>query len=684
MTDPDPDSVAGASADPAAGPSGDASGAPRFAAHPGLAFDAEGAPFDLQYQDVFRSRAGAWREAQTVFVDGCRVRDGWRNQPAFCVLELGFGLGVNFLATLAAWRADPQHCRSLHFVSIEAHPLSAEDLQRGLATLGDDLAHSADLPALLAGWPLALPGLHRLRFAAGAVTLTLAFGDAARMLPRLVAGVDAFYLDGFAPSRNPAMWRPELMRALARLARPDARLATWSAAAAVRNSLAAAGFDVERRPGIGSKRHRIEARWAPRWPIRVRQPGGQHPAAGESAPALPEHRVMVIGAGLAGSAVAAGFARRGFAVELLDAGNAADGGSSTQPVMAEHLHLSADDNPTARLSRAALLLRIGLDHDRPGDAGRPPWGRLVMATTEQDAQAQAAMLARLAWPAAFVRPLDRQQASDVAGIALPRGGLWLPTCTARSPVTVIAGCLQAGGGAIRLQIGVRVEHLERDPASGQWLATDAAGRRLAAAPVVVLANAGDAPRLAGLASLSIRQLRGQTTWLRDPVLTGLRTVLGGDAYATPAGGDGRILVGASFGDGVSLQADPRDDLDNLTRLGQMLDRDPQAMAAGAHPAAVGFRYALPDRLPAIGPLPDEVVAATMAEQLIRNDRLPIPLASGLYGAFAFGSRGLLWATLAAELLPALVCGEPAPIERDLIAAIAPARLLRRQLRRGSR
>ncbi|MFP5405144.1 MAG: tRNA (5-methylaminomethyl-2-thiouridine)(34)-methyltransferase MnmD, partial [Gammaproteobacteria bacterium] len=309
-----------------------------------MAFDPAGIPFDRLYGDRFHSGAGAWEQAEAVFLAGCRVRERWSGRERFTVLELGFGLGVNFLATLRAWRADPARSRSLHFVSVEAHPLSREDLARALRAVG---AEGSDAAALPDRWPLALPGLHRLDFEGGAVTLTLAFGDADRMVPQLALGADAIYLDGFAPARNPAMWQPGLIRALARRARPGARLATWSAAGEVRRLLAATGFEVTRVAGFGGKRHRIEAVWAPRWRTWP---------APEEPPALSERRVLVIGAGLAGAAVAAGFTRRGFEVEVLDRGSAPGGQGSAQPLCAEHPHLSPDDNPLARLSRAALLL----------------------------------------------------------------------------------------------------------------------------------------------------------------------------------------------------------------------------------------------------------------------------------------------------------------------------------------
>jgi tRNA 5-methylaminomethyl-2-thiouridine biosynthesis bifunctional protein len=646
-----------------------------FAPHPGLAFDAAGVPFDTVHGEVFRSRVGAWAEAQTVFVEGCGLRERWRGAERFCVLELGFGLGANFLATLATWRADPARPARLHVVSVEARPLSREDLERGLAAIGLGCeALAADRNALLADWPPALPGLHRLVFAGGAVTLTLAFGEASRIVPRLSLAADAIYLDGFSPERNPAMWRPALIRAVARHARPGARLATWTAASTVREALAVAGFEVRHLAGTGGKRHRIEAVWAPRW--RTWAPPAEPPA-------LSARHVLVVGAGLAGAAMAAGFADRGFEVTLVDEQPAVGGAGSRQPVIADHLHLSPDDNPMARLTRAALLLSASDRLRRvDGDRSPRPLGRLALDADTAEAQASQAMLTRLGFPSAFVRHLTVGEASEVAGLRLPHGGLWMPDCDAVSPGAAIANWIAEAGDALRFLGACRVDRLSHDSQTGLWHALAADGRTVASAPIVVLANAGDACRLGRIELPRLRRVRGQTSLLRHPAVSGLRTVLGGDAYAAPLpGGAPDILVGSSFDETDALAPDPRDDLGNMRRLGRMLGLDPQALAPTARSAAVGFRYALPDRLPAIGQLPDEAVAVRHASELARNDRLPIPLAPGLYGAFALGSRGLLWSALASQVLPGLVCGEPAPIERDLLEAIAPGRMLRRRLRR---
>ena len=168
-----------------------------------LAFDAEGIPFSERYGDRYHPRQGALAQAAHVFLAGNGLPGRWQGRDRFVMLETGFGLGNNFLAAWNAWRADPQRCARLHFVSIEKHPLTAAHLERAHA--------QSPLPelaaALVAAWPPLTPNLHRLGFDGGRVELLLALGDVAAWLPEIIASVDAFFLDGFAPDRNPAMWQ---------------------------------------------------------------------------------------------------------------------------------------------------------------------------------------------------------------------------------------------------------------------------------------------------------------------------------------------------------------------------------------------------------------------------------------------------------------------------------------------
>jgi tRNA 5-methylaminomethyl-2-thiouridine biosynthesis bifunctional protein len=234
----------------------------------------DGAPYNPRYGDVYHSRAGALAQARAVFLAGCSLPALWQEHADWRILETGFGLGLNFLATWAAcseWsQGNAQQGGTLHFISIEAHPVSAQDLLRGLQRLhAGDAADAALLPRvqalvaqLAAAWAGLRPGLQDWAFDEGRVRLTLGVGDVRdllHVLPGQLDSVDAVYLDGFSPARNPAMWSAEVMQGVARLCRPGTRLASWCVAGQVRARLQQAGFEVSKQPGLPPKRHRLEA-----------------------------------------------------------------------------------------------------------------------------------------------------------------------------------------------------------------------------------------------------------------------------------------------------------------------------------------------------------------------------------------------------------------------------------------
>src|SRR4030095_16349019 len=215
-------------------------------------------------------------------------------------------------------------------------------------------------------WPPLLPVLHRLEFESGSLTLTLALADAADAARSLRLAADAFYLDGFAPDRNPEMWSRRLLKALARLARPGATLATYTASRAVREVLTEAGFACELRPGFGRKRHMLAARFSPRWiPRRLPPP----------APRWPERRALIVGAGLAGAAVAERLAARGWQIDLIERHSAPAMEASGLPAGAFHPLVARDDSVLARLTRAGFLYALDRWQALEAAGYRFEWGR---------------------------------------------------------------------------------------------------------------------------------------------------------------------------------------------------------------------------------------------------------------------------------------------------------------------
>lgn len=629
----------------------------------------DGAPYSARYGDRYASRAGALAQAREVFLGGCGLPGRWQGRPQFVVLEVGFGLGTNFLATWEAWRDDPARCAVLHYVAVERHPLAAADLVAAAPAALQPLA-----AALAAQWPLPLPGLHSLIFDAGSrgagrVELILALGDAAHLLPRLVLGADAFYLDGFAPARNPDCWQPALLKSLARLARADAVAASWCVAGSVRAALAQAGFAVERPAGFGGKRERLVARFAPRWTVRRHAP---------PAPCSMPRAALVAGAGVAGCCAAAALAARGWTVQLLDAGPVA-GAASALPAGLLHPQLSSDDNLLSRLTRAGLLHARRLTAQVP--AGVRPLGVLQMAASDEDAAAMQRALAALRPPAGYVQWLDAGAAAARLGLAPRRGGLWFADGAIVDGAAWCAALLAAQADRIHLRRHARVEAIAWH--DGQWRARGPWGE--AAAPLLVVATALDAARLLDLPGARLRAVRGRLSLLAPQPLAGLRAALAGDGYLAPAAAGGAAVLGATYemalpGEDAPAEADPaRAHEGNLARLQRLLAAPPPVQVTGVFS---GLRCVAHDRLPLAGPVPDVAAAADRASEL-RGAHLPdLPRAPGLYCLTALGSRGLTLAPLLAELIAAQAEGAPWPVERDLAAAVDPARFLLQRLRRG--
>ena len=644
-----------------------------------LDWDEHGQPLSRQFGDVYFSRASGLEETRHVFLRHNRIAErcaALADDGRLVIGETGFGTGLNFLC---AWQAFAEHAPAgarLHFVSVEKYPLDGEDLRRALALWPELAVFSTPLLEQYAGIQ---PGFQRLLFDGGRVLLTLLVGDALECLPQLDAQVDAWFLDGFAPAKNPQMWTPELFTQLARLSAPGASLATFTCAGTVRRGLIEAGFRMEKVKGFGHKREMLAGLYE-----------GQPAAAGKPWFARPprpaERRALIIGAGLAGCASAASLAARGWQVTLLERhGEVAEEGSGN-PQGVLYLKLSAHGTPLSRLLLAGfgytrrLLERLerGVDWDA--------CGVLQLAFDAKEAERQAQLAA--AFPPGLLQPLTQAEAEQRAGIALPSGGLFYPEAGWAHPPALCR--LLARHPNIRLLTHREALSIRR--ADGEWQALGADDGLLAAAPILVLANATDAATFAPTQYLPLKRIRGQITRVpATPASRALRTVLCAEGYVAPPRGD-EHTVGASFDlhnrqQGVTTE----EHIGNLNRLREIsadlaerLETD-RLDPASLHGRAA-YRCTSPDYLPLVGPLADPLAFAERYAVLARDARqvpdAPCPWLDGLYVNLAHGSRGVVTAPLCGELLAAWLENEPLPLPLAVAEACHPNRFPLRQLVRG--
>ena len=630
-----------------------------------LAFDDHGLPMSARYGDIYHPRSGALAQARHVFLGGNELPRRWQGRGRFVVLETGFGLGHNFLATWQAWRDDPQRCERLVFISIEQHPLTREHLRA--AQHDPALPELAD--ALQRAWPPLTHNLHRLGFDDGAVQLLLALGDVQAWLPELVAEVDAFYLDGFAPALNPRMWDERVCKALGRLAAPGATLATWSAAQSLRRHLTSAGFEVRLGAGQGGKRDITLARFAPTFAPR------RAPARRSHSADAPEPHALIVGAGLAGCAAAWALAQQGWCSTVLERRAAPASEASGNPAGLFHGIVNAQDGVHARFNRAAALaahevVSAALAHGVPGSAD----GLLRLETRLAPTEMRV-LLQRLGLPPDYVQALDRIEASKRAGIALTHPAWFYPTGGWVEPAGLARRYLERAAGQVELRADVEVQALRRT--GERWAVLDATGRTIAQAATVVLANAGDALRLLGAPDWPIDRVRGQISLADATQLATPRLPIAGAGYLLPAIA-GQAMFGASAqrgdADAGVRAADHAFNLAQLARLtGQPIVLHPEELTG-----RTAWRWSAADRLPVIGAVPDTDLGQARLDQPRFVPRQP-----GLFVFTALGSRGITWSALGAQLLASWVTGAPAPVEASLLDAVDPARFVSRRARLAS-
>ncbi|PVM90953.1 tRNA (5-methylaminomethyl-2-thiouridine)(34)-methyltransferase MnmD [Caulobacter endophyticus] len=575
-----------------------------------LVWREDGLPQSRLYGDVYFSSADGLAETRAVFLEGCGLPAAWDGRDHFVVGELGFGTGLNIAALLDLWRRERPAGSRLHVFSIEAHPITRDEAARALA-VWPELGEAAQV--LLDHWPSAARGFHRIDLPGFDATLDLAVMDVAQALDAWDGRADAWFLDGFSPALNPAMWSQEILAAVAARTAPGGRAATFTVAGAVRRGLAAAGFAWEKRPGFGRKRERLEATFP-----------GERPA-----PVRPR-RLAIVGGGIAAAALARAARAEGLAVTVLDADQAKASGNPAALVTPA---LDAGGGPRAAFPAQALARAAALYDALPGAVLAR--GVLRLATGPRDSDRFAAVAGQDLFDENEMTVLDAEGAATALGEPAA-GALRMALARVVEPAAVLA--------AWRGQtVAAEVARLERT--QDGWRLLDGGGGELAVADAVVLAGGADLARL--WPEAPIRPVRGQTSWTGPAGEAAAPAAFGGYAAPTREGG---VLFGATHDRGETA-SDLRD-ADH--------DRNRAALAKG--------RPALAARL-ADTPLEGRAaVRATTADHLPLAGAVP-GAPAGLYVLGGLGGRGFATAPLLAEHVVALMLDLPSPLPRDLAALV---------------
>ncbi len=666
-----------------------------------LDWDENGQPLSAEFGDVYFSRANGLEETRHVFLQHNQLLERWqalKPGDVFSIGETGFGSGLNFLAAWQLWQSLAPSDAILHFVSVELFPLNKADLQRALA-LWPELAEQSS--ELIAQYPVIVDkGFQRLSFMQGRIKLTLIIDDAAQGFSQLLgsghpnfarqcASIDAWFLDGFAPAKNPQMWSDQLFDAIGQLSHQGTTAATFSAAGIVRNGLKRVGFSVKKVPGFGRKREMVAAICVEPFSVSI-DPTQNFNASPYPAPwtvsnakISGEKRALIIGGGLSGCTSARALAERGWQITLIDQHEqlAQEGSGNPQGVV--YAKLSPKQEPLTQFNLAAL--QFALNYYKPywGQAGSR-CGVLQLAQDASEEKLHRQLQQKFAQASELVEFVDSTRASQIAGVNLHHSGLYFPNAGWLQPSQLCAALVDHPN--IKVQLNRAIASLTQVNNIWQLSGPDYAEEF----PLVIIANARDAKTFSQCADLPIGSIRGQVSYVaQTPASAALNTVICAEGYIAPAA-DGQHCCGATFNlRDESRELRAADQQTNLEHLRGVLP-DLAAHWQSEQPLAgrVAFRCTLPDYLPMVGPVPDTAAIARDFAPLRKNARAAINT-PGSYLANLFinvgqGSRGLAYTPLCAELLAAQLNGEPLPLARELANALNPARFIIRDLIKNRR
>lgn len=629
----------------------------------------EGLPYSTQFDDVYFSVSPdhpqhGLAETRYVFLQHNQLQQRWQALPAdkpshFVIVETGFGSGLNFLAALQLWREQAPAMAHLHFVSVEIAPFTLQDLQQAHAHF-PELAGVSQ--ALCQQYRLLQPGINQLEFPEFSVSLTLHIGDSAQVLPALNLKADAWFLDGFAPARNPGMWQPFLFECMARCSRTGTTFATFTSAGLVRRGLSAVGFQVQKTAGFGKKREMLCGVWS-----AVEQ---------QRAVALP--KVAVIGAGIAGCSSAWFLASLGCEVHVFDRSEVASGASGNpRGMLYPRLNAEKPLNDQLALRSYSFSLRHYANLDLAEDAFRQ-CGLLQLGASPREHKRVHKVAARYAH-LGLLQQVNAAEASELAGVTLTPDCLYFAEGAWVNPVAACTAMLKHAN--IHLHTQQEIKTLSREDQG--WQLQSATTRITEIFDAVIVANATDAATLLPDSGMWLNPVRGQMSMMEaQPALQKLKTILCGDGYLTPSH-HGMHAMGATFAPGDSdMTVREEDNLSNLYMISKLSPELNHLPSIKIPYARASSRCGSPDYLPYVGPLLSVSTLKSVTQEISQFSELPAP--QGLYIHAAHGSKGLLTAPYCAAILARRLlndAGIPLPqlTEDSFWAGLHPQRLLFKQL-----
>jgi len=660
------------------------------------------APFSEMHGDFYFSMKNGLEETNYVFLEANHLPDRFAktdNPAPFIVAETGFGTGLNFLATWASWANYSAPKRPLHFISIEKYPLSQTDLEQSLSNWSELEPFSKQL---IEHYPYLIEGQHQVSFDNGLVILTLIFGEANVDFDNYSFIADCWFLDGFSPRKNESMWSENLFSTVARHSDSNTSLSTFTAASSVKKGLIGAGFDINKKPGFGSKREMIYGKFSGKQCNATKD----HPAkwslvestadqvssiySGQSVDEKVTENsfdAIVIGAGLAGVSTASALAEQGLRVAIFDEKPGAMTAASGQTQLAMYAKLPTENNSTFSFITHCLSFSQNFyKFKQATDTKQNFWfqdGLLQLASNAKEQNRQERFLTNIKLPSDFVRHVDAKEASTLSNINILSSALWFKNAGWLEPKAYSRSLLSHAN--ITPFFNCRITSISQHHDTSTWFAKSKNDDF--EATYLIVANSNKAKEFEQLKHLPTKPLRGQVSAIKHAALKSTGCVVCGEGYLCPDINSWHHF-GATFDlDDNNEDTKSGDNLKNIASIKRWLpgwidDAESNHLEIKSK---AGLRCTTPDYIPIVGMAPKYHEMLNIFAKL----RVDAKSCNKLYGHYhknlyvniGHGSKGLFSTPPAAALIKTLICGGILPFSENHRTMISPARFIIKHLKR---
>ncbi len=656
-----------------------------------LDWNEAGTPVSGQFDDVYFSNVNGLEESRYVFLQQNHIPQRWQHydQRRFVIAETGFGTGLNFLATWQWFdkfrvQFPNAELKELHFISFEKFPLTIQDLQKAHQAWPELAQYAAKLQQQ---YPIAVPECHRIVFAEGAITLDLWFGDIKTCLPLVPTYeqgiVDAWFLDGFAPGKNPEMWNQDLFNGMARLAKPSCSCATFTAAGFVRRGLIEAGFEMKKVKGFGTKREMIVGHLGNKVAYSNIKPWFAVPTA------TPITEVAIVGGGIASAALAASLANRGLQVTIYckDPQPAQNASGNRQGAL--YPLLNKDHSGVSRIFAPAFLFaRQFFDSAAQHFHFEHQWCGVTHLGWSEEAAQKLENILQGPFSEHLVQPLTTQQMDTLVGLTVDQQGVTYPMGGWLCPQQFTQNLIQHLVEQDKLTFvnNCEITQIEQNK-NHHWTLKTATTQYQH--QCVVIANGHAAKQFSQTKPVPQAAVKGQVSHIpTNATLRHLNTVLCYNGYLTPHSPvNEHHCIGASHDrNNINQNYDEKAQQEKVYKLHRALPAQewPYSVDISGQLSKQGIRSNSRDHLPFVGSVCDFEQLKSDYVDLCQNQNNEQPIAhyKHLFCFLALGGRGLCSAPLMAELLASQICGDPLPLPVDALETIHPGRMWVRKLLKG--